>query len=194
MALLNFNYNHSLFDKTIQLYGDRAGGQGNFEFAGLAEIQDIKLILIEGNTQSLLQAADWRRLHRLINLAKRLTKPIILWNLPLLHIASTQRHASLALSTAIQNVNIQILKVQQTIITVFDGNHQLKNLVQEVGWADGSVIVTTEKMKISKSTNLQHHNLKIVTEQKDIPNQIIDLLKIIQKTPIDDLITKRFGV
>ena len=48
------------FTQAIKLYGDRAGSKGTFRFAGLAWIQDTKVILVQGDAQSLNGAAEWR--------------------------------------------------------------------------------------------------------------------------------------
>ena len=43
-----------LSNKAIQLYGDRAGRRGNFKFAGLAELQSAKVVLLQGDAESLI--------------------------------------------------------------------------------------------------------------------------------------------
>ncbi|RKU11679.1 hypothetical protein C6501_12425 [Candidatus Poribacteria bacterium] len=199
MSSLNFNH-HFPFEKTIQLYGDRAGGQGNFEFAGFAQLKEAKIVLLKGNTESLKQPADWRRFLRLINLAQRLQKPLLLWNLPLVHIATIQHPTSLALGNAIQNTKLQLLKLPQPIITFFDGNYEWNELIRELGWADGSIIVKPEdgsiivkpeKEKLSALSKLKRQNLKIVREQDDGPQQILDLLQEVSKISREELVVTR---
>ena len=191
MLPLNFNYQQPPFEKTIQLYGDRTGGQGNFEFAGLAELQKVKLLLVRGNEKSLQQPTDWRRFLRLINLAQRLNKPIVLWNLPIAHIATTQHHASLTLATTIQNVKIQLLKLPLPIIAVFDNVSEVNTAAQEIGCTDGTVILASEPKELTTLSKSQQNKLKIVSEQRDIPTQIIELLQEMSTKSIEDLITKR---
>ena len=191
MSSLNFNSEHPPFEKTIQLYGDRAGGQGNFEFAGFAGLKEVKVVLLKGNAESLKYPADWRRSLRLIALAQRLKKPLILWNLPLIDIATTQHHAFLTLGTAIQNTKIQLLKLPQSIITVFDENYDMNAAIQEIGWADGSVIVKPEKEELLAALNPERQKLKIVCEQADIPKQILKLLKEVSMVSSEELAANR---
>lgn len=193
MSSLDFNYKHPPFEKTIQLYGDRAGGQGNFEFAGLAQLQDEKVVLLRGNAKSLEHPADWRRFLRLVALAQRLNKPIVLWNLPLIYIATTQHATSLALATAIQNSKMQLLKFTQPIITVFDETYEWRAAIQEkeIGWADGYVMVKPEKEETSAVSNLKRQNIKIVDEQIDIPKQILGLLQKVSKITNEELVANR---
>ncbi len=194
MSSLNFNYECPPFKKTIELYGDRAGGQGNFEFAGLADLNEVKVVLLKGNAESLEQPADWRRLFRLITLAQRLNKPLVIWNLPLTHIATTHHPISLALGTTIQNTKIQLLKLSQPIIAVFDDNYNWSNIIiKEIDWADGCVIVKREKEELSVFPNLKKQNLNIVNEKSDIPKQILKLLQEVSKINSEELIGNRLG-
>lgn len=190
MSSLNFNH-HFPFEKTIQLYGDRAGGQGNFEFAGFAEMKEAKVVLLKGNTESLKQPADWRRFLRLINLAQRLEKPVLLWNLPLIHIATIQHPTSLALGNVIQNTKLQLLKLQQPIITFYDSNYEWNDLIAELGWVDGCVIVKPEKENLSALSKLKRQNLKIVREQDDILQHILDVLQEVAKISGEELLVTR---
>ena len=182
---------HLSFNKTIQLYGDRAGGQGDFEFAGFAELKEAKIVLLKGNTESLEQPADWRRFLRLINLAQRLQKPVLLWNLPLVHIATVQHATSLALGNAIQNTKLQLLKLPQPIIAFFDSDYEWNDLIAELGWADGCVIVKSEKEKLSALSKLKRQNLKIVREQDDVPQQILGILQELSKIDREELVVTR---
>ena len=192
MSSLNFNLELPPFKKTIQLYGDRAGGQGNFEFAGFADLKESKVILLKGNAKSLEQSADWRRFFRLANLAQRLNKPLVLWNLPLIHIATAQHPISLALGAAIQNTKMQLLKLPQPIIAVFDGNYSWSNIIiKELGWVDGCVIVKPEKEEPPAFSNLKKQNLKIVCEKSDSSKQILKLLQEVSQINSEELIANR---
>ena len=132
------------FTHALKLYGDRAGSKGTFRFAGFAWIQDINVILVQGDVQHLDSAAEWRCLLRLITLAHRLKKPIILWNLPLLHIATKQRQTSLEFAQAIQKTELELLKLPHPIITVFDGVHGSTYTPPKLIWNDGVILVTSE--------------------------------------------------
>ena len=191
MSSFNFDYQHPPFEKTIQLYGDRTGGQGNFEFAGFAELKETKSVLLKGNPLSLEQPTDWRRLLRLINLAQRLEKPILFWNLPIAHAATIKHPTSLALGTAIQNTKMQLLKLPQPIITVFDENFEWDVTIRELGWADGFVIVKTKKEDLPVLLDLKLQNLKTVNKQVDIPEQILAVLQDVSKLTSEELIAHR---
>lgn len=190
MSSLNFDYKHPLFEKTIQLYGDRVGGQGNYEFAGLAELNNTKVILLHGNTNSLEQPADWRRFQRLVNLAQRLKKPVVLWNIYLENAATTQHHTSLALATAIQNTKIQLVKMQLPIIAVYDDAYGWNNESEKIGWVDGCIIVKQDKVGIQHA-NSKKHTLKGVCEENEISEQIKKLLNELSRKPSEELVTDR---
>ncbi len=197
MSSLNFDYKHPLFEKTIQLYGDRVGGQGNYEFAGLAELNKTKVILLHGNTNSFEQPADWRRFQRLINLAQRLKKPVVLWNIHLENAATTQHHTSLALATAIQNTKIQLVKMQLPIMAVYDDAYGWNNESGKIGWVDGCIIAKQDKMGIQNHTNNKERTLKVVCQQNEISEQIKKLLNELSKKPSEELVMDRlqsFGV
>ena len=190
MKPINPNYNIPPFNKAIQLYGDRSGGQGNFEFAGLAEIQEKKVVLLKGNDESLKNPSDWRRLVRLILLAQRIEKPILLWNVPLTHKANNQHPTTLALGTAIQNAKMQLLKLQQPIIKVFDEIYNCNDVLLDLEWGDGTIIVIPED-NAKLREKLKQHNLKIVSKQANISEQILKLLHVLSKTTGKELVTNR---
>ncbi len=192
MSELNFNYQHTLFKNTIQLYGDRVGGKGHFDFAGLAEVNETKIILLYGNPQSLEHPADWRRFLRLMNLAKRLNKPIVLWNISIIHAATTQHHTSLALANAIQNTKKQLLSLLQPIITVYDEDYEWHNENGEIGWTDGCVLVKQDKAKFLTAAKVKQQKIEIVSKQIDIPNQIVKLLNEVSEKSEEELLADRF--
>ena len=159
------------FTQTIKLYGDRTGSKGTFRFAGLAWMQDTKIILVQGDAQSLSTAAEWRCFLRLITLAHRLKKPVILWNLPVVHIATVQRRISLACAQAIQNAELELLKLPYPIITVFDETYDSTYAYPELIWSDGIVLVTPPDAQFS-----EHEKVKIARYPTDIESAILELL------------------
>ncbi len=179
------------FDKTIQLYGDRAGGQGNFDFAGLAELQTIKVVLLKGNPQSLEQPADWRRFHRLLCLAQRLQKPVILWNLTFTHNNSIENPITLELTTAIKDLKLQLLRLPQPIVSVYDDTFGLDNEFVRISWGDGTIIVLSDEEKIQREKMLKENNLYIVEKTSELPKKISDLLDEYSKKEINELFAKR---
>jgi len=190
MATINSIYKMHPFSKTIQLYGDRSGGQGNFEFAGFAELQDVKLVVLKGNDESLEQPSDWRRLVRLILLAQRIEKPVLLWNLPLSKKANDENPTLLPLGTAIQNAKMQLLKLQQPIIKVFDEMYNCNDTFLELGLGDGMVVVISEEDEKLKK-KLKQVNLKTVRKQADITEQILNLLHALTKNSGTELVSNR---
>ena len=155
------------FTQAIAFSGDRAGSKGTFQFAGFAWIYDTKVIYVHGDTQSLKTPQGWRQLLRLINLARRLKKPIILWNLPVVHIATEQRKTSLANAQAIQNVELALLQLPYPIITVFDESCDM----QELPWNEGVVLVGSPDVQTSES-----EKVKSVQRPTEIASAILELL------------------
>ena len=176
------------FTQTIKLYGDRAGRKGTFGFAGLAWMQDTKVILVQGDAQSLNSAAEWRCFLRLIALAHRLKKPVVLWNLPVVHIATVQRRTSLACAQAIQNAELELLKLPYPIITVFEEVYDSTYAYPELIWNDGVVLVTPPDAQFS-----EHEKVKIARDPTDIQSAILELLCQAEPIPASELIKNRQG-
>ena len=174
------------FTQAIKLYGDRTGSKGTFRFAGLAWIQDTRVVLVQGDAQSLNGAAEWRCFLRLTTLAHRLKKPILLWNLPLVHIATVQRRISLDCAQAIQNAELELLKLPYPIITVFDEAYDSTYAYPELIWNDGVVLVTPPDAQFS-----EHEKVKIARHATDIGSAILELLCQAETIPTSELIKNR---
>ncbi len=174
------------FTQAIKLYGDRAGSKGKFRFAGLAWIQDSKVILVQGDARSLNSAAEWRCFLRLTTLARRLKKPIVLWNLPVVHIATVQRRTSLDCAQAIQNAELELLKLPYPIITVFDEAYDSTYAYPELIWNDGVVLVAPPDAQFS-----EHEKVKIAPRPTDIASAILELLCQAEAIPATELIQSR---
>lgn len=174
------------FTQAIKLYGDRAGSKGTFGFAGFAWIQDTKVILVQGDSQSLSSASEWRCFLRLTTLAHRLKKPVILWNLPIAHIATIQRRTSLDCAQAIQNAELELLKLPHPIITVFDRDHDSTYAYPELIWNDGVVLVTPPDTQFS-----EHEKVKIAQHPSDTASAILELLGQAEVIPTTDLLKNR---
>ena len=174
------------FTQAIKLYGDRAGSKGTFRFAGLAWIQDTRVVLIQGDAQSLNGAAEWRCFLRLTTLAHRLKKPIVLWNLPVVHIATVQRRISLDCAQAIQNAELKLLKLPHPIITIFDEAYDSTYAYPELIWSDGIVLVTPPDAQFS-----EHEKVKIARHPMDIEAAILELLCQVEPIPASELVKNR---
>ncbi len=175
-----------LFTQTIALYGDRAGSKGTFKFAGFAWIHNTKVILVQGNVHNLSSAAEWRCLLRLITLAHRLKKPIVLWNLPVAHIAVIQRRTSLAAAQTIQKTELALLKLPYPIIAVFEENSDMDDTALEVVWSDGIVMPALLEAQFSG-----HQNVRIAQSSTDIASAILELLQQAEAISAIELIENR---
>ncbi len=174
------------FTQAIELYGDRAGSKGTFKFAGFAWIQQTKVILIQGDAHSLNTAAEWRCLLRLTALAHRLKKPIVLWDLPVTHIAAIQRRTSLACAEAIQKTELELLKLPHPIIAVFEGADNVDHTAPELIWNDGRVLVAASDAQFS-----EEKKVKIAQCPTDIAPAILELLCQAETVPATELIKNR---
>lgn len=174
------------FTHAIKLYGDRSGSKGTFKFAGFAWIQHTKVILVQGDAQSLNSAAGWRCFLRLIALAHRLKKPIVLWNLPVVHIATTQRQTSLDFAQAIQNAELELLKLPHPIITVFDETYELTSAPPELIWNDGVILVAPLGIQPS-----ERKKVRIVQLPMEIAPAILELLSQAEAIPTAELVKNR---
>ncbi len=176
----------SPFTQAIALSGDRAGSKGVFQFAGFAWIYDTKVTCVQGDPQSLKTPQGWRQLLRLISLARRLKKPIILWNLPIIHIATKQRKTSLANTQAIQNVELALLKLPHPIITVFDETYDAAYPSWELTWSDGIVCIGSRDIQSSES-----EKVKIAERPTEIASAILEHLSQAEAVPTIELIENR---
>ena len=176
------------FTQAIALYGDRAGSKGTFKFTGFAWIQNTKVVLVQGDQHNLSSASEWRCLLRLITLAYRLKKPIVLWNLPVAHIAARQRRTSLAAAQAIQKTELAMLKLPYPIITVFDGTDDIDytTLELELEWNDGIVMPAGSEAQFS-----ERQNVKIAQHPSDVASAILELLSQIETIPATELFKNR---
>ena len=174
------------FTQAIQLYGDRSGSKGTFKFAGFAWIQNTKVILVQGNAQSLNGAAEWRCLLRLIALAHRLKKPIVLWNLPVAYIAKIQRKTNLACAQAIQRTELELLKLPYPVITVYDKANHTDHDPRELIWNDGVVLAALPDAQSS-----EQEKVKIAAHPTDIAPAILELLSQAETIPATELVKHR---
>ncbi len=181
-----FKYPQPPFTQAIQLYGDRSGSKGTFKFAGFAWIQNTKVMLVQGDEQSLDSAAEWRCLRRLIALADRLKKPIVFWNLPIAYIAKMQRKTTLASAHAIQRTELELLRLPCPIIAVVDGINNIEHTAQELIWNDGIVLVTSTDTQFS-----EQKQVKIAEHPTDIAPAILELLSHAETIPATELVKNR---
>lgn len=186
MSANTSKYPQPPFTHAIMLYGDRAGSKGTFRFAGFAWIQNTKVILVQGDVQSLNSAAEWRCFLRLTALAHRLKKPIVLWNLPVVHIAITQRQTSLDFAQAIQNAELELLKLPHPIITVFDETYDLTYTPPELIWNDGVVLVAPSDTQLSGQEKVE-----VVQHPMEIAPAILELLRQAEAIPTAELVKNR---
>ena len=186
MSANTSKYPQPPFTQAIALSGDRAGSKGIFQFAGFAWIYDTKVILVQGNVQSLKTPPEWRQLLRLINLAHRLKKPIVLWNLPVVDIATRQRKTSLANTQAIQNTELALLRLPYPIITVFDETYEGTYPSLELSWNDGILLVAPLDTQLSQS-----EKVKIAQCSTEIASAILELLSQAEAIPTAELIANR---
>ncbi len=181
-----FEYPQPPFTQAIQLYGDRSGSKGTFKFTGLAWIQNTKVILVQGDEQSLNSAAEWRCLQRLIALAHRLKKPIVFWNLPIAYIAKIQRKTTLASAQAIQRTELELLRLPGPIIAVVDGINNIEHTAQELIWNDGIVLVASTDTQSS-----QQKQVKIAAHPTDIAPAILELISQAETISATELVKNR---
>ena len=186
MLANTLKYPQPPFTKAIQLYGDRSGSKGTFKFAGFAWIQNTKVILVQGNEQSLNGASEWRCLLRLIALAHRLKKPIVLWNLPVAYIAKIQRKTNLACAQAIQRTELELLKLPYPVITVYDRTNHTDHDPRELIWNDGVVLVALPDAQSS-----EQEKVKIAAHPTDIAPAILELLSQAETMPATELVKHR---
>ena len=174
------------FTQAIALSGDRAGSKGTFQFAGFAWIDDTKVTLVKGDVRNLRSPAEWRQLLRLINLAHRLKKPVVLWNLPVVHVAAKQRKISLANMQAIQNAELALLKLPHPILTVFDESYDGIYPPPEPIWNDGVVFVGSSDIQLPDSKKV-----KVAQDPTEITSALLELLYQAEAIPGTKLIAHR---
>ena len=186
MSANTSKYPQPPFTQAIALSGDRAGSKGAFQFAGFAWIDDTKVTLVKGDVKNLKAPPEWRQLLRLVNLAHRLKKPVVLWNLPVVHIAAEQRKISLANMQAIQNVELALLKLPHPILTVFDEAYDGIHPLPEPIWNDGVVFVGSSDIQLPDSKKV-----KVAQDPTEVTSAILELLYQAEAIPAAKLIAHR---
>ena len=174
------------FTQAIALYGDRTGSKGTFKFAGFAWIHSTKVILVQGNVHNLSNASEWRCLLRLITLAHRLKKPIVLWNLPVAHIAAIQRRTSLATAQTIQKTELALLRLPYPIIAVFDEDCGIDYTTLEIVWSDGIVMPALLEAQFS-----ERKKVRIAQRSTDVASAILELLNQAEAISATELVENR---
>ena len=143
-------------------------------------------MLVQGNEQSLNGASEWRCLLRLIALAHRLKKPIVLWNLPVAYIARIQRKTNLACAQAIQRTELELLRLPYPVITVYDRANHTDHDPRELIWNDGVVLVALPDAQSS-----EQEKVKIAAHPTDIAPAILELLNQAETIPATELVKNR---
>lgn len=127
--------------KFIELYGDRTGQKGAGVHGGLAWIGDEKFVLLAARGEDAADAADWRRMSRLVALAQHLRRPVLLWDLPLQVVATGLQTEPLVINEAIQDCKLALLRMRAPVISVFEARFPVL-LESEIAMVDGAVFVS----------------------------------------------------
>ena len=161
--------------KFIELYGDRTGKMGDGIHGGFAWVRDAKFVLLASRGTDVGNAADWRRLSRLVGLAGHLHRPLLLWDLPLQIAASKLEPDALVINEAIQSGKLMLLKVGLPIISVFERRFPVL-LQSELALVEGAVIVSDNPAIIPSMGNPLSPIAAVKSGTHDLSKTILALL------------------
>ena len=174
----------------IELYGDRTEGIGDEIHAGLAWIDETKFVLIGGTGTVALHPPSWRRVSRLFDLAKQLSKPLLLWDVPFQ--TDMTSPATLLHNSAAQNSQLHLLKLPVPIIGVFD------NLPLQPDFAaiDAAVVLQGEEAASQPEPSGDETApilVKVTADPSRLKSDILELLNHLSSLPIEKLVDQRLN-
>ena len=109
----------STLSQLIELSGDRTGELGESINTGLVWINRHKFIMLADNGESRRRnAGSWRRASRIIDLARQLRKPLLLWNLSFHR--TTDRMSDAGAEHALQGSEQNLIEFPAPIISVME--------------------------------------------------------------------------
>ena len=189
-------------ERFIELDGARTGEIGDSIHAGFAWIQDAKVIfLAEGvdedyqlfayqpDYQPDYQPCDFHQFSRFVNVSAQLKRPVLLWNLFFQIPAFAEQNLPLVMHHAIQNSELQLLKLPLPIIGVFDASRHI-SFESESALVDGLVLVGTEDTAGASAPSSPR--VKIANTGEGIKEGILDLLADVSAISGDTLVAERF--
>jgi hypothetical protein len=184
-------------DSFIELHGDRTEGIGDEIRAGFAWIGDTKFVLIAGNEGGVQKPSSWRRLSRLLSLAKQFRRPVLLWDVSA-QVASTDFNPTLLNRSTSQNSQLQWLQLPLPIISVWD-RLVTGSLESTFAGVDAAVLLKNEgivdgqHLPISSMGNKLSVQVRVIGNSSDIKSDILELLDQISTTPLETLVQHRIN-
>ena len=169
----------------IELYGDRTEAIGDEIHAGLAWIDETKLVLIAGADTATLSPPSWRRISRLFGLAEQLRRPVLLWDVPFQ--ADMTGSNTLLHRSAAQDSQLQLLKLPVPIIAVFD---QL-TLNPDFTTVDAAVLLHQEEAVPHQAT--VPILVKIADNPSYLKSDILELASHLSTQPVEKLVAQRLN-
>ena len=176
-------------DRFIELYGDRTEAIADEIHAGLAWIGDAKFVLIGGGEAVVFQPSSWRRISRLIDLAEKLRRPVLLWDV-LLQGAVTGPAMTLLHKRSAHNSRLHLLKLSVPIIGVFD----TLPLERDLAVVDAAVLVERQAVDPQPpAAEAVSTRIRVARDPDGLKSDIVELLSDLSTVPVETLVDQRLA-
>ena len=175
-------------ERFIEISGDRTGERGESISTGLAWMNGHKLVLVADTGEAdNHNPGSWRRVSRIIGLARHLRKPLLLWNLSFHR--TTDHMRNVGTEHAVQNSEQELIHFPSPIICVIEGTRLGAFSSVELAIPDGTVFVDgaealCEYLSISPRTAR-------AGSDEEILSGISELIAEIESMGADELVIQR---
>ena len=175
-------------ERFIEISGDRTGERGESISTGLAWMNGHKLVLVADTGEAdNHNPGSWRRVSRIIGLARHLRKPLLLWNLSFHR--TTDHMRNVGTEHAVQNSEQELIHFPSPIICVIEGTRLGAFSSVELAIPDGTVFVDgaealCEYLSISPRTAR-------AGSDEEILSGISELIAEIESMSADELVIQR---
>ena len=175
-------------DRFIEISGDRTGELGESIDTGLVWIGGNKVVCIaDSRAAGRRTPADWRRASRIVGVARRLRKPLLLWNLSFHH--GTEQMPNLAAEQAARDGQQDIIQFPFAIISVIEDARKNAFSTVELALPDGIVFVDGAETLCGHLT-ISPRTI-VASSAEDVASGISGLLVQIAPIPANELVSQR---
>ena len=178
----------ALFDRFIELRGDRTESAGTAITGGLGWLRDTRVVAIAAEQQPVLQPAALRRLIRLLYIAERFQRPVVLWEMRLF--VTPDRGGNLLVVDTLRQARTQLSELSVPVIAILGASTKLPTWV-DAATADGVVLASPPENPLDQSTKALKFNLQSANTTRQIQTATIALLQQASKIPSEARIRLR---
>lgn len=178
----------SVLDRLTELSGDRTGEFGESITTGLAWIGPYKVVLLADNEEHQVhKPGSWRRVVRIIGLARQLQKPLLLWNLSFHN--GTRQAPNLGTERAARDGQLDIIQFPFAIISIIEDTQKNAFSTVELALPDG-IVFTAGAEALCGHLTISPATIR-ANSTDEIASGVSTLLAEITSTPANELVSQR---